>query len=182
MLGSTEPRSSRSRTAFGARRRSAASTAGSTRSAGNLPPTLNRSTIAGTGIWPSAMLQTIMGRIEVHDDHVRVELGLPRLLHIAATATAALNATAPRSSKARRRANPTVCGGSQELVLQSVPAQSRRSRPRRIDPALPREPAVARGSISRCCRSAAALACWCHGDVQCERSWTPRACRRWVFW
>ena len=34
----------------------------------------------------SAMLQTITGRIEVHDDHVRVELGLPRLLHLAAKA------------------------------------------------------------------------------------------------
>jgi len=36
----------------------------------------------------SAMLQTITGRIEVHDDHVRVELGLPRLLHLAAKAIA----------------------------------------------------------------------------------------------
>ena len=36
----------------------------------------------------SAMLQTITGRIEVHDDHLRVELGLPRLLHIAAKAIA----------------------------------------------------------------------------------------------
>ncbi len=36
----------------------------------------------------SAMLQTITGRIEVHDDHVRIELGLPRLLHIAAKAIA----------------------------------------------------------------------------------------------
>jgi hypothetical protein len=36
----------------------------------------------------SAMLQTITGRIEVYDDHVRVELGLPRLLHLAAKAIA----------------------------------------------------------------------------------------------
>jgi Putative polyhydroxyalkanoic acid system protein (PHA_gran_rgn) len=36
----------------------------------------------------SAMLQTITGRIEVFDDHVRVELGLPRLLHLAAKAIA----------------------------------------------------------------------------------------------
>jgi hypothetical protein len=36
----------------------------------------------------SAMLQTITGRIEAHDDHMRVELGLPRLLHIAAKAIA----------------------------------------------------------------------------------------------
>lgn len=32
----------------------------------------------------SAMLQTITGRIEVHDELVRVELCLPRLLHLAA--------------------------------------------------------------------------------------------------
>jgi len=36
----------------------------------------------------SAMLQTITGRIEVFDDHVRVELNLPRLLHLAAKAIA----------------------------------------------------------------------------------------------
>jgi hypothetical protein len=32
----------------------------------------------------SAMLQTIIGRIEVYEDFVRVELGLPRLLHLMA--------------------------------------------------------------------------------------------------
>ena len=32
----------------------------------------------------TAMLQTITGRIEVLDDAVRVELGLPRLLHLVA--------------------------------------------------------------------------------------------------
>jgi hypothetical protein len=32
----------------------------------------------------AAMLQTITGRIDVHDDFVRVELGLPRLLHLVA--------------------------------------------------------------------------------------------------
>jgi hypothetical protein len=32
----------------------------------------------------TAMLQTITGRIEVHDDFVRIELGLPRLLHLMA--------------------------------------------------------------------------------------------------
>ena len=31
-----------------------------------------------------AMMQTITGRIEVYDDHVKVELGLPRLLHLLA--------------------------------------------------------------------------------------------------
>ena len=36
----------------------------------------------------SAMLQTVTGRIEVHSDHVRVELSLPRLLQIAAKAIA----------------------------------------------------------------------------------------------
>ena len=32
----------------------------------------------------AVMLQTITGRIEVYDDFVRVELGLPRLLHLVA--------------------------------------------------------------------------------------------------
>lgn len=32
----------------------------------------------------SAMLQTISGRLEVYDDSVRVEVGLPRLLHLLA--------------------------------------------------------------------------------------------------
>ena len=32
----------------------------------------------------SAMLQTITGRIEVYDEFVRIELGLPRLLHLMA--------------------------------------------------------------------------------------------------
>lgn len=32
----------------------------------------------------SAMLQTITGRIDVFDDYVLVELGLPRLLHLLA--------------------------------------------------------------------------------------------------
>jgi len=32
----------------------------------------------------SAMLQTITGRIEVYDDFVRIELELPRLLHLLA--------------------------------------------------------------------------------------------------
>jgi hypothetical protein len=32
----------------------------------------------------SAMMQTITGRIEVYDDFVKVELGLPRLLHLLA--------------------------------------------------------------------------------------------------
>jgi len=31
-----------------------------------------------------AMMQTITGRIEVYDDFVKVELGLPRLLHLLA--------------------------------------------------------------------------------------------------
>jgi hypothetical protein len=31
-----------------------------------------------------AMMQTITGRIEVYDDQVKVELGLPRLLHLLA--------------------------------------------------------------------------------------------------
>ena len=32
----------------------------------------------------SAMLQTISGRLDVQDDAVRIELGLPRLLHLLA--------------------------------------------------------------------------------------------------
>jgi hypothetical protein len=32
----------------------------------------------------SAVLQTISGRLEVYDDTVRVEVGLPRLLHLLA--------------------------------------------------------------------------------------------------
>jgi len=32
----------------------------------------------------SALLQTIVGRVDVHDDVVRVELALPRLLHMLA--------------------------------------------------------------------------------------------------
>src|ERR1051325_7397149 len=32
----------------------------------------------------SVMFQTITGRIEVYEDFVRVELGLPRILHLAA--------------------------------------------------------------------------------------------------
>jgi hypothetical protein len=32
----------------------------------------------------SAMLQTISGRLEVYDETVRVEVGLPRLLHLLA--------------------------------------------------------------------------------------------------
>ena len=32
----------------------------------------------------SAMMQAITGRIEVYDDHVKVDLGLPRLLHLLA--------------------------------------------------------------------------------------------------
>jgi hypothetical protein len=31
-----------------------------------------------------AMMQTITGRIEVYDDFVKIELGLPRLLHLLA--------------------------------------------------------------------------------------------------
>jgi hypothetical protein len=30
----------------------------------------------------SAMMQTISGRIEVYDDFIKIELGLPRLLHL----------------------------------------------------------------------------------------------------
>jgi len=36
----------------------------------------------------SAMLQTISGRLDVQDDAVRIELGLPRLLHLIARAIA----------------------------------------------------------------------------------------------
>jgi hypothetical protein len=32
----------------------------------------------------SALMQTVTGRIEVNEEFVRVELGLPRLLHLAA--------------------------------------------------------------------------------------------------
>ncbi|MBV9828832.1 MAG: polyhydroxyalkanoic acid system family protein [Alphaproteobacteria bacterium] len=32
----------------------------------------------------SVMMQTISGAIEVHDDHVRIEFNLPRLLHMVA--------------------------------------------------------------------------------------------------
>jgi hypothetical protein len=36
----------------------------------------------------SVLMQTITGRIEVHDEFVRVELGLPRLLHLVAKTVA----------------------------------------------------------------------------------------------
>lgn len=36
----------------------------------------------------SAMMQTITGRIEIYEDFVKIELGLPRLLHLIANTIA----------------------------------------------------------------------------------------------